>query len=92
MRKLDLKISKILGVVFPDRIDKGFRSDAPFFGLDHDGRAMGIVCTDVMALMTAHFLKAGPKIGLQVLDQMTEVDRSIGIGQGSSEENSSIFH
>ena len=37
--------------------------------------------------MTAQFLKADPDIGLDVFHQMPDMDVSIGIGQGSGDEN-----
>ena len=61
---------------------------APFLpGADHDRRAVRVVGTHVDAAVAAQLLKAHPDIGLDVLDQMAEVDVPIGVGQGGGDED-----
>jgi hypothetical protein len=38
-------------------------------------------------LVAAHLLEAHPDVGLDVLDQVAEVDRAVGIGQGAGNED-----
>jgi hypothetical protein len=40
-----------------------------------------------VAFVTAHFLEAHPDIGLDVFDQMAEVNAAVGIGQGGGNKN-----
>ena len=36
--------------------------------------------------MAAHFLKADPDVGLNIFNEMADVDRAVGIGQGAGVE------
>jgi hypothetical protein len=45
-----------------------------------------------MALMTTHLLKTHPDVGLDVFDKMTQMNRAIGIGQGTGDEDFAWFH
>ncbi len=47
---------------------------------DHDGCAVSIVGTDEDAAISAELLKAYPDIRLDVLDQMPDVNRTVGVG------------
>ena len=49
-------------------------------GAQHDRRAVGVVGADIQALFAAHLLETDPDIGLDILHQVTDMDRSIGIG------------
>jgi hypothetical protein len=48
---------------------------------------VGIVGADVMALVAAQLLEADPDVGLDVLDQMADMDRAVGVGQGAGDED-----
>jgi hypothetical protein len=56
-------------------------------GTEHNGGAVGIVGTDVNAVIASQFLEAHPNVGLNVLDEMTDMDVSIGIRERSGNEN-----
>ena len=58
-------------------------------GADHDGRAVRVVGTDVDAAVAAQLLEADPNVGLEVLDQVAEMDGAIGIRQGTGNEDPS---
>ena len=68
-------------------LDQLLRRDAFLLGAQHDRRAVGVVGADVPAFVAAHLLEAHPDIGLDVLDQMAEVDRAVGVGQGAGNED-----
>jgi hypothetical protein len=38
---------------------------------------VGVVCTNGQAFVAAHFLKSSPKIGDQMLEQVTEVNFTV---------------
>jgi hypothetical protein len=42
--------------------------------------------------MAAQFLEARPDIGLDVLDQVAEMDRAVGIGQGAGDKDLAGHH
>ena len=52
---------------------------------------MGVVCANVIAIVPAHFLKTNPNVGLEVLDEMADVDRAVRIRQSTRDENISIL-
>ena len=55
---------------------------AGFLGSNHDGRAVCIVCTDKLHLMSLHALKAHPNVGLDVFHDVADVEGAVGIGKG----------
>ena len=77
-----------VGLMFGgDPGDELLGRDALLARAQHDRRAVGVVGADVPAVVTAHLLEPRPDVGLDVLDQMTDVDRAIGIGQGAGDED-----
>ena len=83
----DQKVIEVPHVIEADLLDQGLRRDAQLFGLEHDGGAMGIVGADVDAVMTALILKTHPDIGLDVFEQVAQMNRAIGIGQGAGDQD-----
>ena len=65
--------------------DELFFGDAGALGAEHDGRAVGVVCADVDAAVAYELLEADPDIGLDVLDQMADVDVAVGVGEGGGD-------
>ena len=49
-------------------------------GAQHDGCAVGVIGADIDAVMTTHVLEAHPDVGLDGLDQVSQMNRAIGIG------------
>jgi hypothetical protein len=82
----DEKTLEISGVCHTQRFNQGLWRNPGFFRLQHGCGAVGIVGADVDHLVTAQALKADPDIGLDVFEQMPEVDRAVGIGQGAGNE------
>ena len=63
-------------------------ADAFLPGADHDGRAVRVVGAEVNAPLPAQLLEADPNIGLQVLDQVADVDMAVGVRQGAGDQDS----
>ena len=82
-----METGKVAGVFVPHTADQGFRRDAFLFCAQHDRRAVGVVGAHVAAVVAAHLLEAHPDIGLDVFDQMAEVDAAVGVGQGGGDED-----
>ena len=59
---------------------------------DHDRRAVRIVRTDVHAAAAPQLLKPDPNIGLNVLDQMPQMNGTVGVGQRRCHQNPSLGH
>ncbi len=58
-----------------------------FFSLDHDRCAMRIAARNKTTGIAPHALEADPNIGLDIIDQMSQVHGAIGIGQGCGDKN-----
>jgi hypothetical protein len=69
--------------------DQGFGRDAILPGADHDGRAVAVLGTDVNAVIATQALEPAPDIGLHCLDDMTEVQWAVGVGQRAGDEDRS---
>jgi hypothetical protein len=67
-------------------------ADPLLFGTDHDRRAVRVVGTDVDTAVAAQFLKTDPDIGLYVLDQVPDVNRTVGVWQCRGDENLAWDH
>ena len=85
--ELDLEVSEVPLVVRFDLRNLLLRGDAVFFRLEHDGGAMGIVGAHVDALLTAQFLETDPDIGLDVFQQVAQVNGAIGVGKGTGHQD-----
>ena len=51
------------------------------------GGAVGVVGAQVAAVVAAHFLETHPDVGLDIFDQVAEMDAAIGVGQGGGDED-----
>src|SRR5215467_6064433 len=56
-------------------------------GVDFDGRPMGIISAHIHHVPPRHFEKAHEDIGLDILDEMAQVNTSVGVGQSAGDEN-----
>lgn len=90
--KSHIKGGEISKMLFAHLGDQVFWTNAQAIGFEHDGRAVSVIGTDKVALVAALFLKAYPNIGLDVFDQMAEMDGAIGIRQGAGNEYLSVGH
>jgi len=72
------EVGRVIAIHFVDQID---RRNAAFFSLDHDGRAVGVLTTNVVALMSTQAMKTAPNVGLYLLNQMADMDTAIGVGE-----------
>jgi len=83
----DVEGAEIVVMLLPHPRDQLLRRDAFLLGAQHDGRAVGVVGAHVVAGIAAHLLEAHPDVGLDVFDQVAEVDAAVGVGQGGSDED-----
>lgn len=81
----DFEVGEILEVACIASLDELFGRNAILTGANHDGRAVGIIGADIDAFVALHFLEAGPEVGLEIFDEMAEMDIAIGIGKGRSD-------
>ena len=55
-------------------------------GPDRDRSAVSVVGADIDCPVADHFLKPDPDIGLQILNEMADVNMAIRVGKGGSDE------
>ena len=71
----------------PHAIDQLLGREPFLFGAQHDRRAMRVVRPDVIHLMALHSHEPYPDVGLDVFDQVTDVNLAIGVRQCGCNEN-----
>ena len=59
--------------------------------LEHDGCAMRVRGAHVDTMVATQFLEPNPNVSLQVLDKVPHMDRAIGVGQSTGDENFALF-
>ena len=74
------------------RRHEGFRRESGLLGGEHDRRAVGVVGTHVVHGVAHQALRAYPDVGLDVADQMAQVQMAIGVGQGGGNQDVAAFH
>jgi len=75
---------KAVQILFAARRNVGhklLRRHPGFFSRNHDGGAVGVVCTDKIDVVALHALKAHPDICLDVLHDVANVKVAIGVRQ-----------
>jgi len=78
--EFDLEAGKVALMLFVRPRDELFFRHAMLLGTDHDRSAVGVVGAKVNAVVSAQLLKADPDIGLNVFNQVANVNRTVGIG------------
>ena len=59
-------------------------------GPDHDRGAVRVVGTEIDALVAAEFLEPHEDVGLDVLDEVPEVDVPVGVRQRRRDEDAAL--
>ncbi len=77
--EIDAKGGEIATVFRGDALDQLLGADPFVLRAQHDRRAVRVVSADVVTLVATHFLKTHPDIGLDVLNQMADVDGTVGV-------------
>jgi hypothetical protein len=82
----DVKAAQILRPIRRDAPDELLRANTLLFGLEHDGCSVRVIGGYEMHLVPQHPLEAHPDIRLDVLHDVPDVKRAIGVGQSGSNE------
>ena len=82
------KVAEMFGMAARNQL---FRRNAFLARTDHYRSAVGVIRADVNALVSTKFLETRPKIGLQVLDQMTKMDIPVCIGECACNDDFPFF-
>ena len=90
--KFNIEPGEITYVCFL-HIGNDFFFTATFFaGTQHDGRAVRVISTHIQNVIPSQLLKAYPDVCLDVLDQVPDMNMSVGIGQCRCDENLPLCH
>ena len=85
---VDQETREVARVGLAHLLDQRFRRGALLLGLEHGRRAVGIVGADVGHLMAPQALETHPDVGLDVLEEVAQVDVAVGVGQSAGDEDS----
>ncbi len=69
-----------------DAGDERLRGLARLLRRQHDRRAVRVVGADEMHLVPLHALEPHPDVGLDVLHDVADVERAVGVGQGGGDK------
>ena len=69
----------------PNAVDQLFRRQSLFLRAQHHWRAVRVVRADVVDFVALQAHEAHPDVGLDVLNEVADVDLTIGIGQGGGD-------
>jgi hypothetical protein len=92
MIKTDPESREVPLVLMTHSINPLLLGDSLSLGADHDRCSMGIVSADEHTPVPSKPLKPSPNIRLDILDQMTQVDWPVGIGQSRCDQNLACCH
>jgi hypothetical protein len=74
-------------------IEKRFRLATFLLSAKHGRSAVGVITAEVATVVSAELLEADPEVGLEILDEMAEMDARVDIRQSTRHENlASLFH
>jgi hypothetical protein len=90
--EIDVKLGKIAKMLLPHIGDQAFLAPLFLLSPNHDGRAVSVVGTDVNATTAAQLLEANPYVGLDVFDQMAQMDRAIGVRKSCCNKDFRVAH
>ena len=79
--ELNLKVCKILEVLSMRARDKLLGRDTLLARANHNRRTMRIVCAHIDAVVASQFLVSDPKVSLDILHQMSDVNIAICVRQ-----------
>ena len=77
------KIGKVLLVSQAHLGNNAKLGDALFFCADRNRSPMRVVGANVDAALSAQPLIPGPNVGLNVFDEVTDMNRPVSVGQGA---------
>ncbi|EKD77314.1 MAG: hypothetical protein ACD_42C00383G0001 [uncultured bacterium] len=90
--KVNIKLLIIREMIATYFLHHFFGCCISFFCGEHDGGAMRIGAANVITRVAAQALKTRPNVGLYRFDQMPQMNFTVGIGQGRSDENVALLH
>ena len=80
MIKCNVKILEITSVFLTYALNQGFRRYSLLARFKHDGCAVGVISTHIVDLVTGKAHCANPDIGLDILYEMPEMNRTVSVG------------
>ena len=75
-----MEVAEVPAMFDFDTLDELFGGNALTSSLEHDRGAMRILGANIVSFVSPQALKPCPDIGLNVLHQMTQMDRAVGVG------------
>ncbi len=85
--KTDVEAGKVFLMLLTNPVNQLLWRNTLTLCPQHDGSTVSIIGTNVIAVMAPHLLIAHPDIRLNVFQQMPQVNRAVGVGQGAGNQN-----
>jgi hypothetical protein len=82
----DMEALQIARALAADPLHELARADSLGLGFQHDRRAVRVIGAHEMDRMPLHALEAHPDIGLDVLHDVADMKRAVGVGQRRGDE------
>ena len=83
----DVETPEVRRVFAAQPVDQGFRRDAFALREQHRRGAVRVVRAHIVAFVANHALKAHENVGLDVLEQVSEMDCAVGVRQRAGDQN-----
>src|SRR5690606_25536683 len=84
--EVDAEIGEVALLACLRALDEHLRRDAGLFRGQHDRRAVGVVRADEMHRAAGLPPRAHPDVGLDVADQVADVQVAVAVGQGTGDD------
>ena len=81
------KACEVCLVIAGNALDQCLGRNTFLFGTQHDGGAVRVIGAYVIALLATAFLEAHPDVGLDIFEQMAQVNGAVGIGKRTGDQN-----
>lgn len=85
------EVGEVAHVLGAHGVDQLLGGDALALGAEHDRRTVGVVGADVDGLVATHLLEAHPHVRLDVLQHVSQVNGTVGVGEGAGNEDLAWF-
>ncbi len=87
----DVEAREVFLMLLTNPVDQLLRGNSLTLGPQHNGGAVSIVCANVVAVVATHVLEAHPDIGLNVFQQVPQMNGPVGVGQGAGNQNIALL-
>ena len=86
-----MEAGEVFLMLLANPVNQLLRGNPLTLGPQHDGSAMGIVGANIVAVVATHILVVHPDIGLNIFQQVPQMNGPVGVGQGAGNQNIALL-